>query len=224
MNAKPKLLFALIVLGLSNTLHATSPDGDWVEPIPTLSYDVIGQSTISATGIGSQNITGSAQFFLEDPVNGYFEMTIQSDSELLVLGTRLAAISTSLITGSFDTGLFIDSGILELNYSSEVVTSCQNTGLAFGGQTLCNGYAESVVGSLGVVQDFVPLNVDASNISELTFATQKSAPAEFLGQVTVDTQYQLVQSVAEVPVPAAAWLFGSALLGLAGLARSARHG
>jgi hypothetical protein len=135
-------------------------------------------------------------------------------------------------SGSFDT-----NG--ELTVASEVATSIPALGLP-GTVTASSVYSGSIVGNLwtysgtsqttfagctgnGALCSNVTLGTGALSTGNAVFTLDILTGGSWFTSSTIATISTLnvdhSLAVAAVPVPAAAWLFGSALLGLAGVAR-----
>jgi hypothetical protein len=136
-------------------------------------------------------------------------------------------------SGSFDT-----NG--ELTVASEVATSIPALGLP-GTVTASTVYSGSIVGSAwtysgtsqttfagctgnGALCSNVTVGTAAASTGNAVFTLDILTGGAWFTSSTIATISTLnvdhsLSAVAAVPVPAAAWLFGSALLGLAGVAR-----
>lgn len=172
------------------------------------SVDVDGTASGAATGTilggGTSVITVDTA---DLTIPGIFTMdTDVASSNSTAFGSLTADIS-STVTGTFDAAAFLATGVLTIT-ATTTVTSCTDTSPPVYGNTICGNLP---AGS----SPFVPLNmVLAPDYSVVTFDTALLATTP-LGDVNTSTTYTLTA----VPVPAAAWLFGSALVGLAGIGR-----
>ena len=127
-----------------------------------------------------------------------------------------------------------DNGILTINYHNDYnITAASSTAVFEGIMTvdlnnLTASYRNTscLLTSGGVdpcgsamVNEDNPANsvsIDTWNSSEIIFTTVDVASG---ATVTTDWTVAIGEEISEVPVPAAAWLFGSALLGLANIGR-----
>lgn len=78
-------------------------------------------------------------------------------------------------------------------------------------------FCDAYDGSVGVI-DPLTFGFDFSDLSALTWGTTSITASAALG-VDLQTDINYTATPSAVPVPAAAWLFGSALVGLAGVGR-----
>jgi hypothetical protein len=160
-------------------------------------YNASSATTISGIASGSGTATGTAS--LDD--SGV--LTLLLNGTTVVTGfTNTTNGSTTTFNGSYSAGTFTPTG------GSMLVTSCVDNGGAVNGCTFAG---------TGTVTNFITtsgsVNLSSGSINITATATGAN----------VATTYTLSDGVAAVPVPAAAWLFGSGLLGLAGTARRRRN-
>ena len=186
--------------------------------LTTLNYDVAVASVISGAAGGSATGSGTASIVLDLAdltQNGTFTMTvdttISNTSPITISG-----VVGSEIVGAFDTQAFLNTG--QLNFvggATSTVTSCQD---------IQSSWLGSVCGN-ATVGDSAAFAIDAgtfavANQGALVTFDSTDVRGTAVGNVNTVNSYTLTQApVSEVPVPAAAWLFGSALVGLAGIGR-----
>ncbi len=102
-----------------------------------------------------------------------------------------------------------------LTGNSFLWASGTNTSSACTGSGIWGSLCQSLVGSTALTPNQNPIAFDLSAGGLTTFTTTRLSGS---GQPQTTT-YTLTNTTPAVPVPAAAWLFGSGLLGLAGVAR-----
>lgn len=184
-----KTLVALSVLAMAGATNAAT--------VATFSADQVGTST---TATDSLSGTGS--------VDSSGQLTLNYSGDLTVLlfpaGSNTVALTvTETLDGSLsgNTWTAAGTGNWQLN-------SCSDVGSA----TLC-GYLGTLPldNSMTNVSGSFDVTTGGVITSDVNFTT----PATF----TMNATDTLSPTVSPVPLPAAAWLFGSGLLGLAGTAR-----
>lgn len=118
--------------------------------------------------------------------------------DLSIVTTSSAGVATVTSTSTFDaTG----TGTNEILTCVGISQVCDNAGV-------------------GVVTATNPQSLDFSDLTNITWFTQIQKPSPIVAGGTATVTLNLAATeVSEVPVPAAAWLFGSALVGLAGVGR-----
>jgi len=156
-----------------------------------LSFTTIAGSQVSGIGAGGQAFDSATL----DSFNG------------LIIGTAQPSIP-----GIDQTWASMDFGITGNHRTSSGVTVINDTTLDFSGWIMTVGGEDY---AFGATQNVANYNFDGTNFT-LSYSWTGSA----LGSLGV-TEYDLILNgtVSSVPVPAAAWLFGSGLLGLVGIAR-----
>jgi hypothetical protein len=95
------------------------------------------------------------------------------------------------------------------NYANESTINADGSNLMLGGDDSASGIPQSINSYAGMA----PIGT-TDFITTITFANGELFDLDKGSQFT-----WVAQSTPEVPVPAAAWLFGSALIGLAGIGR-----
>jgi hypothetical protein len=99
---------------------------------------------------------------------------------------------------------------------TQTSSSCENGQTNFLGK-VCTSFATATPSWEGLTLDFV-FSADYSTFSGTLTGTDTSGSG--ISRNTTTINWQIAGTAApEVPVPAAAWLFGSGLVGLAGMAR-----
>jgi hypothetical protein len=220
-----KLLAGLAIVGATTALAATanaaslSFDEGAATQIGTVSYDGIGGALVG-TGLNFTSITGDGT-----PLN--------SGVSLVCDGCLL----------NFETGVNISEGPSVWEFASGgsfTVTGLAKTG---GGDVIANGIllqgsftgTPLVSGAPGTAI-FTGFGVDEKHQGLLDFFGITTSDFEFatteislstctdvsVGGFDCAVQNADLENTSVVPLPAAAWLFGSALLGLAGVARRKR--
>ena len=171
---------------------------------------------------GSSTGTGFAQIELDlaDLGGTPGTFTMQTSTTTVVdFPLAMGGSIESDITGSFNAQNFIWYGSLSIDNGSTNITSCvTNSGPPGGGFNFCN-QATAVNPNPFVISNFTSYDLDGLHVSFDVVAptTTNATYGDFNTVVTYDL-YAMAPP-AEVPVPAAAWLFGSALVGLAGIGR-----
>lgn len=100
---------------------------------------------------------------------------------------------------------------------SESGSSCSGNG-SIGGVTLCDIWAETTPEWEGLALELVFAD-DLGSFSGSIIATERSGVGFTAHSSVVEYAINGNAAVSEVPIPAAAWLFGSGLMGLAAAAR-----
>lgn len=95
---------------------------------------------------------------------------------------------------------------------SETSSSCTDSG-SIGGQTVCGAWSQSTPEWEGLSLDLV-FSGDLQTFSGTMTAVERSGSGLTANTTTLEFDVD-----GEVPLPAAAWLFGTGLVGLAGIAR-----
>lgn len=186
-----KTLLAVAVLAGAGAAHAAT--------IASFTVTESGNSTYGAIPISSQSLTGIADL----DSSGVLTITLSGLIDASGVGYGTANISTvNQFTGSIAAGVFTPAS------AQSKTTSCTNNGSG----TICG---------LVTLNTLVPLTSFGGTISlsgggTLT-GTISSTGSN--GVVSKLTSTDVLTPVSSVPVPATAWLFGSGLLGLAGVTR-----
>lgn len=166
----------------------------------------VSQSGLVTDPQAAGTITGTGTATLDD--SGIFTMESSSTTDLLIYGSvqGVATLDAStIVNGSLSGSSFsVTSG-------TQTVTACTE---GVNGGLICGG--APVGDELPFAFDQNPLVFDLSAVGAITELTTNAADPG-----NASTYSFTVTSIVapEVPVPAAAWLFGSALLGLAGVGR-----
>lgn len=186
-----KTLLAVAVIAGAGAAHAAT--------IASFTVTESGNSTYGAIPISSQSLTGIADL----DSSGVLTITLSGLIDASGVGYGTANISTvNQFTGSIAAGVFTPAS------AQSKTTSCTNNGSG----TICG---------LVTLNTLVPLTSFGGTISlsgggTLT-GTISSTGSN--GVVSKLTSTDVLTPVSSVPVPATAWLFGSGLLGLAGVTR-----
>jgi hypothetical protein len=184
--------------------------------LQTYNFDLIG--AYSGTGnLVSSSQTGIATATLSYDennlaVDGLFNMTVQYDitARHFAFGDFYASV-TENITGTFDTDLLFNSNTLVVTAS--VTSTCSPLNV-LGGQTICSLHEDDNRQNTSSYPFDVTSALLSGNGTIESFSTAREVsnlPA--FGSYALTSQY----TVSEVPIPAAAWLFGSALMTLIGI-------
>ena len=186
--------------------------------LTTLNYDVAVSGVISGAAGGSTTGVGTAAIVLDLAdlsQNGTFTMTVDTTINN-TSPINISGIVGSQTVGAFDTMAFINTG--QLNFvggATNTVTSCTDIQSSWLGSVCGN---TTVGDSAAFVID--PGTFTVANQGALVGFDVTDSRGTVAGNVTTVSSYTLTQAApSEVPVPAAAWLFGSALVGLAGIGR-----
>lgn len=169
----------------------------------------------NVNGSSSNTISGSGTAMLDD--SGV--LTIDTQTTTVNTFTLFASQLTisnfntdtvNVITGNWDS---IDT--LSSNSGTATATTCTSNGGLTNG---CNGVTLNSPVRFTSVTD--PIRFDLSIGGTTPIATSQKQGSGF-GAATINQTFTLTR-LAEVPVPAAAWLFGSGLIGLELIARNRR--
>jgi hypothetical protein len=135
--------------------------------------------------------------------------------------------------GVFNSAMFTTTVVvtspLDALLLQTIVTSYDITDILGNGTTTVDSCTEQVGGTscgdftIGLASAINPASFgfDFSDLSNITWATSSDSFSAALG-VNLNTTINYAAAPSAVPVPAAAWLFGSALLSLAGVSRRRR--
>ncbi len=191
-----KALLAVSVLAAAGAASAAT----------VATYDIVGQSTsIAFDGLGGQNIvtasSGSGTAVLDD--SGALTITAHIAITTFI-GTDSTMDVIEAITGTWNGTTFTPTS------STQNFTGCENTPTA--GADACSSL------QIGVANP----TTSVSGSATLAAGSFDVVVANLDAGATTTYHYDLAASAPAVPVPAAAWLFGSGLLGLAGTARRRR--
>ena len=159
---------------------------------------------VSGSWISTATISGVAADIAMTANSGTYDSTTGIGSWNLTADA--SAITGAVIT--FDQTFTIDSatGVGTLNADA---SNCTGTGTAFAVSLTCNGLGANFYGPLDAGGAIVAGQQAWAVLTPVSPADVVFAPT-------------LTATTPAVPVPAAAWLFGSGLLGLAGTARRRR--
>ncbi len=175
-------------------------------------------ATYDITGTSSTTLPngGSLGGFLPIPAGTQISAATATGSATGDVTSLSGAIQQD-VTSSLDPGLHMlvdwDYVINGDSTGTRTFTGCTDLGGTLGcgssGFTLGQSYALDVTA------------LDFSNPNVLTWSTQDLAFNSTLNGNTLDVQ-SFTATIQAVPLPAAAWMFGSALLGLTGVSRRRR--
>ncbi len=185
-----KNTFRRTLLGAAVALAATGVNAADISLTPAVNDVLVGESF---------TLTVEGSDFTNDVSSG--SVTINWDSALVMLDSSLADIASSASINGFP--------------------------IDFGTNTIGAGTLSATFGTFGTVSgpnfDFFDLSFTAlatGSGQALISAGPGGDWQDGLGQVVTITDYNAASiTVNEVPLPAAVWLFGTGLLGLAGIAR-----
>ncbi|CAH0991386.1 hypothetical protein SIN8267_01489 [Sinobacterium norvegicum] len=211
-----------------------------------LHYDVSLAGTISGGSSGSQSGGGTATIVVDDETNyGAFVMNTALATSSTSFGSTLTANTENVVWGQFDPLAFLDGQglVFDADGATSRVTACTDTSPPVFGNTVCSNAPVGSELPFTIKTDGAGNQImDASNIGLVTLTSTLTINAPFVGNVMTDVDYTLTMNPAgsfaalpddvnlglyndlanPVPVPGAAWLFGSALVGLGGIARRRR--
>ena len=193
-----KTLLAVSVLAAAGATTANAA------VVATFTYTQNGNVSSS---LASGTVTGSGTATLDD--SGVFSFTGDTTTSLLFFGVQPANAlvnSTTTMTGT------LSGNSLAWTTATTVLNNC--TALDSNGTGIC----QQAPTSTGFAADQNPVVFDLT-AGGTTVITTNAADSANLTTYTFTTDGAATPSV---PVPAAAWLFGSGLLGLAGTARRRR--
>ena len=192
-----KSLLAVSVLSVAGTAGAaTVGTFDVAQTITSVMYGG-SELLIQGSGVGSAVLDDS----------GFLDITITAGrTETQLTDTTTASIAH--ILGSWDGSTFTSN----LSGSTSTITSCTNNG----GKPI-NGCSSITLNS---PQPFDSLSGSITLAGGTVNTAQTNSGATTSGYFTLTGT---TTPPPQVPIPAAAWLFGSGLLGLAGTARRRRN-
>jgi hypothetical protein len=165
-------------------------------------YTASSATTITGATSGSGSASGTAS--LDD--SGV--LTLLLDGTTVTGFTDTTNGSTATFNGTYSGGMFTASS------GSSVITSCTNNG------AIIDGCSSPSFAGVGGVSTFLTLNGSVDGTGGVINITASSNGA------SISTAYTLsggTPVTPAVPLPAAAWLFGSGIMGLAGAARRRRN-
>lgn len=190
----------------------------------TLDYGILGGSTTFSGLFSSTDISSGAVSFTVSAVNDVTTTAPIVDLTLSKIGTiRLPAVQG--IAGAAISGASVMNGLTACNNANPcTAVSTTSPGYAvnyFGGSLGGLGSTSSAAGVVGgsAVNFYQIIGTGTSTTAQtpVIFGTAANPGAWTLSS-SGDLTYS-VPGTAAVPVPAAVWLLGSGLLGLAGIAR-----
>jgi hypothetical protein len=154
------------------------------------------------------NVTGIASV---DGRQSYYGVT-QSFSGVGSFNQATNTFTYTLAASTSDIG----GGSAETHTAEPV---CKD-GATFFGNGICNNFStfQEALDWEGLALNFV-FSPDRSSFSGSLVGTNKSGSGIYASTATINWQVSGTAATPAVPVPAAAWLFGSGLLGLAGASR-----
>lgn len=179
------------------------------------------QGTTGTTVYGDTNQTDTEIFFTTTQTNGGAELSIPSNGQARIEGVGGAQI-TDLTFGATDATIGFTKAVFNVDTLEDTVVAIQAKD-QFGGLFDFN------LNATGTGQNYVTVYTILDQwIDTITLTGDGIAAIEDLQQVRVGPGTFPGGGggggIGEVPIPAAAWLFGSALLGLSGVARKRKQG
>jgi hypothetical protein len=185
-------------------------------------YNVSGTTTITGQTTGSGTNIGTA--ILDD--SGVLTVNYSANHITTAASGGFTSTSKSIFTGSYSGGVLTVTGATVQNLtcvpdSAANPAACSANLLLGTVQTQSNYVAGTDSGG-------IPMNITSAGITyDNLFDSNLASDAFFIRSAAVSgaaitTVRATFTKVNAVPVPAAAWLFGSGLLGLAGTARRRR--
>jgi hypothetical protein len=204
---------------------ATSSGTKTNKTTPAIQLTVGSNWTFDFSNLAAVTFTGDVQY-------GTYATQTTANAVLATLDGRYTvnnALQTVSGTGSFNaaTNTFTYTkvaGAANSNGGSVGTNSggniCNN-GTTLLGQSVCGNATAATPSWEGLALNFV-FSADKLSFSGALTATDKSGSGTTANTTTINWQISGSTPAPVVPVPAAAWLFGSGLLGLAGTARRRR--
>ncbi|CAH0990015.1 hypothetical protein SIN8267_00097 [Sinobacterium norvegicum] len=179
---------------------------------------------VCAAAMTASSLAGAASFDFVKGSGGYHDSLnfVASDGVLGVNVTPVNGSKVSWTTQGLGRGtngfnyLMAGGEGLTFNFTSAVDIGQVNME-SYGSSNVSWTDANGLTGSIGSVQGKTggQLNtITLSNITSMTFTANNN--------YSMIAGFDDVFATSQVPVPAAAWLFGSALIGLAGIAKKRR--
>jgi hypothetical protein len=149
------------------------------------------------------------------------QQTVEGSGELDVTGgvfnggTWTANINTTSSFNDLDSTTYSTYDINADGSGTLTSTSCVD--LSTEGNLSCDQTPGAYPAEIVLAAGSIPF--DFSDLADINWLTLTIGTSEGLGGEQTDTYVQYHLTPSAVPVPAAAWLFGSALVGLAGIGR-----
>ena len=198
---KLKLVFALLALFLSATANAIT-----VGSFGELDNFATSASRVSGTGGDFAGVDAVSALIGDDLTDGAINIGVDDSFNLGFSGGINNGIGADLVI--FDGQFSVDSVFVAINGSEQLIaaSSFVDSGLDLMLRNAGNNF--SVFGAFLDLSDFGI--ADGSSIFSLII--RGGGESDILGVSGIN-------GVSPVPVPAAAWLFGSALLGMFGFVR-----
>jgi len=161
------------------------------------------------SGSGPVTVSGGIEFTLYTPIS---DQTIYADFD----GAGVLTIDYAMGTDSF----FSSTRIFELEFLFTDLNWMpgNNSIVSFSmlGSTMTDYQGIATAISTSYTADSIFITIGQNDLSD-------GASVQLTTGQTKTASFAITFAPAEVPVPAAAWLFGSGLLGLAGVARRRKH-
>lgn len=207
------------VAGISVSSQGTTTVTNNPNPLPISgqwSFDFSGGNTVDFTGVIEMNKLAQYDSVtrVSVPILGSMSGTITYDGAFhTIAGTGNWNADTRTLTYSLASG-GANSSIGSVY--QETGSSCVNSGSVLG-NTVCGTWQNTTPEWEGFNLELT-FSEDLSSFSGVLRAIEQSGSG-----LTANTTTTTFELVGEVPVPAAAWLFGSGLVGLAGIARRRRN-
>lgn len=178
----------------------------------SFSYDTVSQSVSNLSGSLSQAMTEAMG--MPSYVSLNYQLSSVSDGMGGLLVSTFAQNSTDVFAG----GGFATGGTSTFGNENAYVTIYVNTldltaALSYD-QTLNLAYGDCTPGGL----------MGKTDPKTICMTGWVDESKDNLAGGTMQGTYPILQTVSAVPVPAAAWLFGSGLIGLIGVARRRKSG
>ena len=174
-----------------------APNGAFCTTDPFTGVETCG--IIPGTIVAQQTVEGSGTL---DIVGGVFNG-----------GTWTANINTTSSFNDLDSTTYSTYDINADGSGTLTSTSCVDLGVNLSCDPTPGAYPALIDLPAGAIP------FDFSDLNDINWLTLTIGTSEGLGGEQTDTYIQYHLTPTAVPVPAAAWLFGSALVGLAGIGR-----
>jgi hypothetical protein len=174
------------------------------------------KDTSGTTVFGDTNQTNTEIFFTTTQSNGGAELSIPSNGQARIEGVGGAQI-TDLTFGATDATIGFTKAVFNVDTLENTVVSIEakdQFGTSFNFNLNADGSGQNYVTVYTILDQWIDtITLTGDGIAAIEDLQQvRVGPGSFPGGGGPGT-------VGEVPIPAAAWLFGSALVGLGGVAR-----
>lgn len=225
--ATPKPIVTVLsssLAGSSNTFYTNpTPGGASVSTAPAIQLIRSGGWTFDFTNLAAVTFTGEIEYGNYETQTNVSSLAGSMQGHIVYTGVTQSFSGVGSYNEATNTFTYVKAAGASNSgggsvYSATAPATCKSVGTV-SSNTVCGGWALGTPAWEGLNLNFV-FSEDRSTFSGKLIGTEKSqvSGVPLIGTVTTTTTMNW-NIVGEVPVPAAAWLFGSALVGLAGIKR-----